>query len=548
MSVATSLLSATLSGNAAKIILRGRRSEEIEGFIATLPSGRWFPADLAWACDATPGCAWRLLNHSPAEVQPDDSVLALATRFAAGLDIANDLTQPPLRKHDSWRHQVEAYHFANAHEGAMLALRMGEGKSKVAVDLVVNRGCRTTLVLCPVSVRGVWRREFERHAGAPVDVLVLEKGSTKDKAAQADRFLKTTRRPAVVVVNYETARLPDFARWSLKRRWDCVILDESHRAKGHNTDIGKYVADLGKAADYRLALTGTPMPHSPLDIFAQYRFLDRGIFGSSFHHFRNRYAKMNQMFPGKVDQWLNQDELKERFSLLAFRVDGDVLSLPPFQHHERRCQLSAKAQRVYDSLEQELIAEVEGGVITAANALVRLLRLQQITSGFIVRDESETVDDVDDAKQLLLYELLSDMPDDEPVVVFCRFRYDLDIVRQTAEKLGRRFGELSGRRRDLTEHATMPDGIDVMGVQIQSGGVGIDLTRARYCVYFSIGFSLGDYEQSLARVHRPGQLRPVHYYHLIASGTVDEVVYGALEKRADIVNSVLEALKKGSLQ
>jgi SNF2 family DNA or RNA helicase len=77
-----------------------------------------------------------------------------------------------------------------------------------------------------------------------------------------------------------------------------------------------------------------------------------------------------------------------------------------------------------------------------------------------------------------------------------------------------------------------------------AGGLGIDLTAARRCVYYSLGFSLGDYEQSLARLHRPGQGHPVTYYHLVAEGTVDRRVYRALSKRRDVVESVLEELKR----
>jgi SNF2 family DNA or RNA helicase len=83
----------------------------------------------------------------------------------------------------------------------------------------------------------------------------------------------------------------------------------------------------------------------------------------------------------------------------------------------------------------------------------------------------------------------------------------------------------------------------VLAVQIDSGGVGVDLTRARYAIYYSLGFSLGSYEQSLARIHRPGQTRPVEYIHLVAEGTVDEKVMAALARRADVVNTVLHEMK-----
>ena len=88
--------------------------------------------------------------------------------------------------------------------------------------------------------------------------------------------------------------------------------------------------------------------------------------------------------------------------------------------------------------------------------------------------------------------------------------------------------ELSGSRHELEE---WQDGAgQVLAVQIQAGGLGVDLTRAAYCIYYSLGFSLSEYEQSLARVHRPGQTRPVAYYHLIAEHTVDR---REMNQRAD---------------
>ena len=126
--------------------------------------------------------------------------------------------------------------------------------------------------------------------------------------------------------------------------------------------------------------------------------------------------------------------------------------------------------------------------------------------------------------------------------MFCKFTSDLDAVKQLAKDTGRRYGEISGRRKDLTDTGDMPDGVKLMAVQIQAGGCGIDLTLARFVIYYSIGFSLGDYEQSLARVHRPTQSRSVTYWHLSCSGTVDDAVYRALRNRKDLVTSVMEEL------
>lgn len=546
MSTATkSMVAVTLNAAKHKMVLRGPFNAEANTFYHSLPTPRWIASDKAWTCDATPAAAWRLMNECPIHVEADDDVIDLSSRFHCGLTAFLRNEQPQSRKFDSWPHQVGAYEHAYYREGAGLALRMGEGKTKVAIDLLVNHGAMRSLILCPLSVLGVWRREIAKFAGAPVEVLVLEKGTTKAKVGQAKAFLEYCARKhaaGAVVVNYETAKRDEFSAWSVSQVWDYVILDESHRVKGHSTDVAHYVAALGKSARRRLCLSGTPMA-SPLDLFSQMRFLDRGLFGTSFHHFRNRYAKMNAVFPGKVDEWINQDELKKRFALLWYRVEGDVLNLPEAIHNERRFDLSPKAKKVYDGLTQNLIADLGTGVVTATNALTRLLRLQQVTSGYTVEDETEVVHEVDDGKESLLGELLLDLPDREPVVVCCRFRHDLDIVKRVAEKLDRRYGEVSGRRKDLTSEATMPSDVDVLAVQIQSGGVGIDLTRAAYCILMSVGFSPIDYEQFLKRQHRPGQKRTTFYYHLIASGTVDEAVYKALKNKQDVIDEVLNALR-----
>ena len=268
------------------------------------------------------------------------------------------------------------------------------------------------------------------------------------------------------------------------------------------------------------------------------------MLGKSFVQFRNRYAEVNEMFPSQVRKWLNQDDLNERFHEWAFVCKAeDVLDLPEVTHDRRTCKLTAKTRRVYDDLEEHFVAEIEAGVITAANALVKLLRLQQCTSGFVSwRDDfDETqVEELGTEKETLLLDLLTDI--DHPAVVFCRFRRDLDAVERVARKLKRQYGELSGRRKDLTEHAQMPEWCEVFGVQIQAGGVGVDRTRANYGIYFSLGYSLGEFKQSVARLHRPGQDFPVHFYHLVAEGTVDEVVYRALEKREEVVQVILNEI------
>ncbi len=232
---------------------------------------------------------------------------------------------------------------------------------------------------------------------------------------------------------------------------------------------------------------------------------------------------------------------------ITFRVDKSVLDLPSAMTTERHCTLEpdSEAARVYGEVKREFVADVQAGVVTAANALTRLLRLQQITSGFVgVEGHGEQW--LGNHKADLLHEVLEGIDPSEPVVVFCRFRRDLETVRDTAQKLGRVWGELSGERNDLVG-GRMPDGVQVLGVQIQAGGLGVNLIAARYCIFYSVGFSLADYEQAKARVHRGGQTRPVTYINLVCKGTVDRQVYRALADKKEAVDEIMDAIKRGEV-
>jgi len=285
------------------------------------------------------------------------------------------------------------------------------------------------------------------------------------------------------------------------------------------------------------------MPHSPLDLYGQFRFLDSTVFGTSFSRMRARYADCDARFPSKVKAWRNQSEMTSKLDAHSWRVTADeVLDLPAAMHETIPVELSSKVQRFYRSLELEMVAEIEAGTVTAANALTKLLRLQQATGGYARLDGGATVTPIDGvpAKRLTLQDRLEDLPVTEPVVVFCRFRTDLNEVQAMARRLGRTYAELSGNANTLAEW--QEGNATIIGVQIQSGGAGIDLSRSAYCFYYSLGFSLGEYEQSLARLRRPGQTRCVRYYHLVSQGTVDEQVYKALSERRDVVDAVLAQL------
>jgi superfamily II DNA or RNA helicase len=454
-----------------------------------------------------------------------------------------------------WQHQREAFWSAYPYAGYGLFMDMGTGKTKVVIDLIVNRNHRQVLVLAPKAVVAddhTWSKNFNLHAPDYADVLELggyQSVAKKVEMAQAAiAQAKAMGRPVVIVINWQAAREDAWATWSVKAGFDLAVADEASILKKPGGRTSRYAWKLAQAIPYRLALTGTPMPHSPLDAYGIFRFIDASIFGTNYVIFRARYAVMHPKFP-KVIQWLNQEEMNAKVYSRAYRVlSDDVLDLPPYHHLDRETKLGSKAQQAYQELWKDLVTVVKGQTVSVDNVLVRLLRVQQITSGFLpLPDGTET--QIDDAKEQLLEEALDELAHDEPVVVFCRFVHDLDLVQQVTARLStveapRRYAEVSGRTNKAA--GTLQDfqegRADVIAVQIQAGGFGIDLTRARYAFYYSLGFSLGDYEQSLKRVHRPGQTRATTFLHLLA-GAVDRRVYQALRDRKDVVSAILDAAR-----
>jgi len=482
------------------------------------------------------------------KTEPAPSVAVVETALAPAVEPEVALPLGLLTR--PWRHQQAAYqfcldHFASGLHGILLAMGMGTGKSLVACMLALALAARRNLVACSLRVIPVWLSQFERHVSAPVVIVGLDQdaGSVADKRALAEEKMRLAEArgvPFVAVVNFDSAWREPFAAWAEKQRWDLVIADEAHRIKCPGGKASLFFKRLRLRSRYRIALTGTPMPHGPMDVYAQFRFLDVTIFGPSFAAFRQKYAVMGGFQRKQITGFQNLDELERSMGRVTFRVGKDVLDLPPETHVTFHCDLAGEGRRIYKDLEEDFVAQVRDNRVSAANALVKLLRLQQVANGIVKTDDGEE-HRVDDAKKKLLADTLEDIGSEEPVVVFCRFHQDLDAVHEACEPHGYTSLELSGRRDELKR---WQDGeAQVLAVQIQAGGVGVDLTRARYDIFYSLGFSLGDYDQAQSRVHRPGQTRPVEHIHLVARNTVDVRIMRALEKRAEIVDSILAELK-----
>lgn len=570
--------------------------------------GRW-----EWIYPASPAAAAAIvgaLSESGAQFSPKVTALAedQANLDSARMVLDESTPLPVIDPHPLikpgftlWDHQIRAIEFASTTTASLLAIPMGGGKTLATIATVNRTGAKRIMIVCPNKVRGVWPREVRKFSQKNWHIVDGQRESKRarsgrvslsltDRLHQAEENLECNCAADVhaVVVNYEAFASDPWNEWTPAKPLDLVVFDEIHRIKSYRlkTPKGKRTTSgsLARFVNFtkrRIGLTGTPIPQTPLDLYGIFRSLDPGIFGGSWTMFRGRYAIPNPNLPEMVIGYQNVAELAEKFFSITYRPVVD-LNLPAVTDLTRECELEPKAQKVYDTLDKELWADLSGfgggvantdalreldheldelagkaleefehdgsSTVTPANIMVKLLRLQQLTGGTVIDDDDKRIR-VSTSKAELFEEVLEEVGcvagaehSPEPVIVFCRFRSDLDAVREVAERGKLRYAEVSGRRHDgLTYESEMTPDADVVGVQIQSGGTGVDLTRARVGIWYSLGYSLSDYDQARKRLDRPGQTRPVVFVHLLAKGTADYDVYGALDDRRSVIGGVMAA-------
>lgn len=454
---------------------------------------------------------------------------------------------------EMWPAQREAVDFCLQRPATMLDMEMGTGKTRTAIEVIKAReDVRRVLVVCPKAVVPVWKKEMYKYFQRPF--WVVERGSEtvlRTSGAVRENIDASLHRDYVllIVVNYDSVwrrPLGDALYEAAKAgSLDMVVLDESHRAKAAGSKVSKYLAMLGKKVRYRLCLSGTPMANSPLDVYGQYRFLDPSIYGTRHQAFLERYAVMGGPERRFIVGLQNQQDLMDRFRSIAYTCRMEDVkdriklpdALPPVQVP---VSLPARDMRTLRGLARDFVAECGEGTVVAGNVLVRMLRMQQICSGFCEVEDGPLggshVEETNTAKRDALASIVEDLGPGSRLVVFCVFRHDLDAVREVADAAGRPYFELSGREHRVDEWRESEGGI--VAVQIQAGAEGVDMTCASHAVYYSLPHSLALYDQSRARLYRPGQERPVSFMHLVAEGTVDEAMYDSLMKKRDVIDAI----------
>ena len=387
-------------------------------------------------------------------------------------------------------------------------MEMGTGKSKVLIDnvsMLYDQGkINGVLIVAPKGVYKNWYdQEIPNHLVNHIEknVVLWQAAITKQQQQNLDTLFKTGTDLHILIMNVEalsTKKGVDFAAKFLNSHDTMMAIDESTTIKNPEAKRTKNIVNLGRAAKYKRILTGSPVTKSPLDLYKQCEFLDPWLLDhQSYYSFRTRYAIMKTAnFGGRSVQivvgYRNLGELSDKLKPFSDRVlKDDCLDLPSKTFMKRTVQLTPDQFKVYQQMKREALAMMNGKMITTANALTQLMRLQQITCGHFKADDGT----VQDIKSNRLDELINVLNEIEgKVVIWAHWQSD---VRQIIKALVEEFGENcfvdyygltpQDERQDNIKRFQNDDKCRFFVGTPQTGGYGITLTAASNMIYYSNG-------------------------------------------------------------
>lgn len=440
-----------------------------------------------------------------------------------------------------YRFQAEAVDFAVSQPGVAMLCEQGTGKTFIASGvierLVASRAASThLLVVLLANVETTWERALAQLDGVSVH---RDWPSFRDSRAPH----------RILLMHYEAFRGKVVAR-IIRKPWTSVIFDESHRLKKRSSKASRAAARF-RQVDHRLVLSGTPVEQAPQDLWAQLRFAAPDVLGRSWEEFSGKWLRpCGFMGYDREFKWKLLPKFLRRIAPVVFRVTkGEVLSLPPVVRVRERVPLLGEQARVYEDLIRDGVTRLAcGRRIVCDMAITEMVRLQQITGGFI-RDDGDSFHLGDAKRRRLGVVLRREHARHGPVVVFCNFAEEIDVAVSVAVGLfgAERVGVLRGKTRktrSATIDAFQAGDLDVLVSQVRAGGVGVDLFRSCVVVFYSLPHSSIYEDQAISRLHRNGQTRAVRIVTLLAVNTVDELIASALQVKRTVSQQVLDDHRK----
>ncbi|PAY17397.1 helicase [Rhodopirellula sp. SM50] len=422
--------------------------------------------------------------------------------------------------------------------GGILADDMGLGKTVQTLGVLVDRAAGgPTLVVAPTSVGENWVRETQRFAPQLNPVLYREGNRQQviDAAGAGD----------LVIVSYQLVQR-DAKRFAAKQ-WNTLVLDEAQFIKNAQTKTSRAIRDL--EADWRIALSGTPLENHLGELWSLLRTISPGLLGS-WDRFRNRFADPIERHK---DPERRQSLARLVRPFILRRTKEKVLrELPPRTEITLQAHLSTEERAMYDEARVAALAELSGGDAKPGEHRMRTLawltKLRQLACHPRLVDRMW---DKGSAKLSLLDSLVDELRDGEHrALIFSQFVKHLGLIRELLDERGIKYQYLDGatpaKERQRRVDAFQEGEGELFLISLKAGGTGLNLTAADYVIHLDPWWNPAVEDQATDRAHRIGQERPVTVYRLVASGTIEEQILEMHADKRELVAGVLDGTDRAA--
>jgi len=487
--------------------------------IKELPDTRWHPASRKW----------RTKKTVPAYDKLQGMGFIMGAKFTAWYESVNQIHNVKIPTHLDprlYEYQQKGVGWLYEKGGrGLIGDDMGLGKTAQVLQYLWRfRDNGIILIVCPSSMKGVWKREVQNWTGFDCSIC----HGKKKKEIEGDSN-------QIFIINYD---IVDAWVDRFHKNISTIVLDEAHYIKRTSTKHKKGAkrADACKklAGDCErvIALTGTPIPNKPEDIYTVVELVQYGLFQNRFE-FRKRYCGMYHNGYGYVNgDPTNIDELFEKLqSIMLRRLKKDVLTeLPDKRRIVVPMILEDRAE--YDTVESNFIKWLsdKGKRVKRVNALTKIEYLKQVCVESKLNFCVEWIEDY--------------LEQNDAVVIFCAHKKTVAVLRDRLGKHGVSVVDGSTKDRDAEVYNFMQGENSVFIGNIQAAGTGLTLTKAHATVFVELGWTSGEHDQCEDRVNRIGQESDkIEAYYLVAEDTIEERIAELLDSKRKMIDGIVDGIE-----
>lgn len=448
-------------------------------------------------------------------------------------------------KYRPHEYQQYAIEYIETHPVSAVLLDMGLGKTSITLtalqDLLFDRfEAHKVLIIAPLRVaRNTWPAELQKWDHLQdLTVSVVVGNAEERKAAlakQADLYV--INREMVLWLVEQSGYQFDF---------DTVVIDELSSFKNHQSKRFKALMKVRPRVKRIIALTGTPSSNGLMDLWAEFRLLDMGErLGRYITQYRTKYFMPDKRNAQIVFSYKPlpgaEEQIYDKISDITISMKAaDFLPMPERIESEYPVYLSEEEREKYDVLKQEMVLQLPGEEITAANAASLSGKLSQLANGAIYTEEKEVIT-VHDRKLDALEDII-EAAAGKPILVAYWFQHDLHRITERLEALKVNYARISSPGSiELWNRGEFAVGL----IHPASAGHGLNLQEGgSTLVWFGLTWSLELYQQTNARLWRQGQKSStVVIQHIVAKDTVDERILKALTEKNNTQEALIAAVK-----